>query len=428
MITLEPGYVHQHYQNEILHLISHSNVLVKNLILEELLRTASNCLSQLIADHDLLVAITEKVADDELSVAQNAMLILKKIGETPIGLKILYSGIILRTIAKLLTKNDIITFRIYEIVIDIAKNSKIGLDASIQSGFLQSLITILENDDELIQLNALEALTNLALSEDGLKYLEEQDVLVKLAEKIAHANETPLSNLFIPGLMKFFGHVSRFRPNEIFSKYPIVISALFDVIENGDENILASALDTLGHIATTIEGKYALQNLDDNIMRALKKISEVIKKMPTYFRLCGLNNLTLILNVKKSEQDNRIVSLTKSWFDALDEEPLKMLIELCKQPFADIRQASLQLLGVVASQVWGQEYIASFPGLIEFLLDRNVESFKECKEAKYEVVKNLSNSVDNIFDTNTMQKFVDYVNNGPFYIETYTEVAIDGAS
>ncbi|XP_043476819.1 26S proteasome non-ATPase regulatory subunit 5 [Leptopilina heterotoma] len=427
---LDIGSVHQRYRREMFQLMSHSNGSVKNLILDELLRTASNssALQQLLVDNELLVAVTEKVADDDLSVAQNAMTILKKIGETADGLKVLYSNILLRTIAKLLTKNDIITFRVYEIVVDIAKKSKIGLEASIQSGFLQSLIRVLDNDDELIQLNALEAMTDLALNEDGLKFLEEQEILAKLASKIAHSNETPLSNLFIPGLMKFFGHVSRFRPNEIFSKYPIVITALFDVIENGDESILAAALDTLGHISTTIEGKYALQDLGDSMTRALKKIAEIIKKMPTYFRLRALNNLEIILSVKKSEQDNRICSLTKSWFDSLDEEPLKLLTELCKQPFADIRQASLQILSVVASQVWGQEYIASHPGLVEFLLDRNIESFKECKEAKFEIVKNLSKSVDNIFDANTMQKFNHYVNNGPFYVETYTEVAIEGAS
>lgn len=430
MTALEPGNVHQRYQREVLQFISHSDVSVKNLVLEELLRTVScpNTLSQLLGDTEVLVAVTEKVADDDLSVAQHAMSILKKLGETPEGLKVLYSGILLRTIAKLLAKNDIITFRVYEVVTDISKNSKIGLEASIQSGFLQSLISVLDNEDELIQLNALEVMTDLALSEEGLKYLEQQEVLEKLAQKIAHANETPLSNLLIPGLMKFFGNVSRFRPNEIFSKYPVVISALFEVIETSDESILASALDTLGHIATTVEGKYALQDLGDNMTKALKKIAEVIKNMPSYFRLRGLNNLVLILDVKKDDQDNRIVSLTKSWFDTLGDEPLKMLIDLCKQPFADIRQVSLQLLAVVASQVWGQEYIAAFPGLVEFLLDRNIESFKECKEAKYVVVKNLSNAVDNIFDANTMQRLLDYVNKGPLYVETYTEVAIEGAS
>lgn len=428
--ALEPGDVHQRYPREVSQFISHSETAIKNLILEELVRTVSNPskLPQLLKDTELLVAVVERVSDDELSVAKHAMTILKKIGETSEGLQVLYSGTLLRTIARLLAKNDIISFRVYEVVTDISKGTKIGLEASVKSGFLHSLIAILEADDELLQLNALETMTGLALTEEGLNFLEQQDVLRKLTHKIARANETPLSNLLIPGLMKFFGHVARFRPNEIFSKYPVVVSALFEVIESSDEIILASALDTLGHIATTVEGKYALQDLGDNMTNALKRLAEVIKKMPTDLRVRGLNNLACILDVKKSDQDNRILSLTKSWFDSLCEEPLKMVVDLCKQPFADIRQAGLELLAVLASQVWGQEYIAGFPGLTEFLLDRNVESFKECKEAKYDVVRNLSNAVSNIFDASTMQRFKKFVLAGPMYVETHTEVATEGAS
>ena len=428
--ALEPGDVHQRYPREVFQFISHSDVPIKNFILEELLRTASSPtkLPQLLKDTDLLVVVVERVADDDLSVAKKAMLILKKIGETSEGLQVLYSGTLLRTIARLLSKNDVISFRVYDVVTDISKSSKIGLEASVKSGFLHSLIAILENEDELLHLNALEAMTGLALTEEGLNFLEQQDVLRKLAHKIARANETPLSNLLIPGLMKFFGHVARFRPNEIFSKYPVVVSALFEVLESADQTILASALDTLGHIASTVEGKYALQDLGNNMTSALKRIAEVIKKMPTDLRVRGLNNLACILDVRRSDQDNRILSLTKSWFDSLCEEPLKMVVDLCKQPFADIRQASLELLAVLASQVWGQEYIAAFPGLVEFLLDRNIESFKECKEAKYDVVRNLSNAVSDIFDANTMQRFKKFVNQGPMYVETQIEVATESAA
>ena len=427
--ALEPGDVHQRYPRKVFQFVSHSDIPVKNLILEELLRTATSPakLTHLLKDTDLLVAVVERIADDNLSVAKYAMSILEKVGETSEGLQVLYSGTVLRTIARLLSKNDIISFRVYEVVTNISKNSKIGLESSVKSGFLHSLIAVLDNEDELLHLNALETMTGLALTEEGLNFLEQQDVLRKLSHKIARANETPLSNLLIPGLMKFFGQVARFRPNEIFSKYPVVVSALFEVIESDDQIILASALDTLGHIASTVEGKYALQELGDSMTNALKRIAEVIKKMPTDLRIRGLNNLACILDVKKSEQDNRILSLTKSWFDSLCEEPLKMVVEFCKQPFADIRQASLELLAVIASQAWGQEYIAVFPGLVEFLLDRNIESFKECKEAKYDVVRNLSNAVSNIFDANTIQRFKQFVNQGPMYVETYTEVATDGA-
>ncbi|XP_043677113.1 26S proteasome non-ATPase regulatory subunit 5 [Vespula pensylvanica] len=428
--VLEPGEIYQKYPTRIYELISHSDVSVRSLILKELLSTASNQQTQLLllTDVNLIVAVINRISDEDLTVATSAMCIIKEIGKDVNGLKILYHGEPLRTFAKLIVKNDNVSFRIYDVIINIAKNSKEALEATIQSGFLNSLINILQDVDILLQMNALETLTELALTEEGLNYLEQQNVLTELVQKIAQANENPLSSLLIPGLMKFFGNVARLWPNEIFSKYPIVVSSLFEVLDSENHIILGVALDTLGHVASSVEGKYALQALGDSMLYALKKIAEIIQRMPTELRISSMNNLTLILNVQSIEQDNRILSLTKSWFDALCDDPLGLIVGLSKQPFADIRSASLEVLAVVASQAWGQEYISTYPGLIEFLLDRNIETFKECKETKYKVVKCLSEAESYIFDANTMQKFKQFVNEGPFYVETNTEVAFESAT
>ncbi|XP_050577672.1 26S proteasome non-ATPase regulatory subunit 5 [Bombus affinis] len=425
---LEPGEVYQRYSTEISQLIIHPADVVRSLVLHEIFCIVSNPqkLPLLLKDVNLLVAVINRIGDDNLVVANCAMRIMKEIGKNPNGLQILYTGELLRSFARLLVKNDTISFRIYEIVVDVAKSSKEGLEASAQSGFLNSLFDVLENEDILLQINALEILTELALTEEGLNYLEQQEVIRKFVQKITQANENPLSNLLIPGLMKFFGNVARYWPNEIFSKYPIVVSALFEVIESGDQTILGVALDTLGHVSTRVEGKYALQALGDAMPCALKKIADIIQRMPTALRIRGLNNLALILDVQKTEQDNRILSLTKSWFNSMCDDPMGMILALCRQPFADIRQASLEVMAVVASQVWGQEYISSYPGLVEFLLDRNVESFKECKEAKYAIVKQLAEAEQDVFDANIMQRFVEFVTQGPHYVEANTEVAVEG--
>ncbi|XP_033327939.2 26S proteasome non-ATPase regulatory subunit 5 [Megalopta genalis] len=421
----EPEDIHERYATHMPRLITHHEDVVRLLILQEILCIVSDpqFLSVLLADTTLLLAAINRIADENLTVAEYAMRIIKEIGKNANDLQIKHTFELLKSCTRLLAKNDTISFRIYEVVVDIAKSSKQGLEVAAQSGFLNSLFDILEDEDILLQVNALEVLTQLALTEEGLSYLEQQDVLRKLVQKIAQANENPLSNLLIPGLMRFFGNVARHWPNEIFSKYPVVVSSLFEVIESGDQALLGVALDTLGHVSVSAEGKYVLQALGDAMPCVLKKIAEVIQTMPTALRIRGLENLALILDVKKAEQDNRILSLTKSWFDSLCDEPLSMIIAICRQPFADIRQAGLEVLAVIAAQTWGQEYISVFPGLVEFLLDTNIESFKECKEAKYEVVRQLSQAEPNMFDGTTMQKFVEFVNQGPHHVEINIEVA-----
>lgn len=409
-------------------LMTNPNASVRLLVLREFQRTAAHPqkIFQLFEDTNLLISIINRIGDNDLTVAECAMSMVRKIGGDPNGLHILYKGQLLRTFARLLQK-DTIGFRVYEVIVDIAKTSREALEVTAQSGFLNSLISVLDDEDVLLQLNALEILTQLALFEEGLSYLEQQEVLSKLVQKIAQANENSLSNLLIPGLMKFFGNVARHWPNELFSKYPVIISALFEVIDGGDQTLLGPALDTLGFVSVSVEGKYALQALGEAMVGALKTIAEIVQKAPTALRIRGLNNLALILDVKRIEQDNRILSLTKLWFDSLCDDPLGMIVAICRQPFADIRQSGLEVLAVVGSQVWGQEYISTYPGLVEFLLDRNIETFKECKDAKYEVVKCLSQAEQHVFDADTMQRFKQFVNEGPYFVDVNTEVAIEGA-
>lgn len=403
---------------------------MKTLVLNELKRAAKmpEKLPMLLTDTNLITLAVERIGDEDVGVANLAIEVAKQIGSTPEGAKTLYSGTLLRTIARLLSKNDVVSFRVYEVVVDIAKSSHKGLEASATSGFLNSLISVLEHDDVLLQLNALELLTDLAMNEEGLNYLEQRDVLKKLGEKISRASEDPLSGLLVPGLMKFFGALARSRPNEVFSKYPAVVSALFDVIDSADLTLLGIALDTLGHVASSVEGKYALQLIGDSMPRAMRKIGEIVEKFPSEYRVKGLENLGLIVGVDKTEQDNRIVSLTKSWFDCLGEDPLGMIVSLCKQPFADIRQSSLDVLCSISTQTWGQEYIANCPGLVEFLLDRNIEAFKNCKEAKYRLVKNLCDADSDVIDGGTIEKLKKFVREGPFHVDADMEVATDGAS
>lgn len=67
---------------------------------------------------------------------------------------------------------------------------------------------------------------------------------------------------------------------------------------------------------------------------------------------------------------------------------------------------------------------AFLSGLIEFLLNRNLEVAKECKELKYEVVKALSTSTT--LDHSVLSRLQEFVKEGPFYVEAVTEIAFEG--
>lgn len=47
-------------------------------------------------------------------------------------------------------------------------------------------------------------------------------------------------------------------PKEIFEKYPPLLGTLFDAFDSNDPTVVPIALDTLGFVGSTIEGKLSL--------------------------------------------------------------------------------------------------------------------------------------------------------------------------
>ena len=69
-------------------------------------------------------------------------------------------------------------------------------------------------------------------------------------------------------------------------------------------------------------------------------------------------------------------------------------------------------------------YVTLYAGLVEFLLDRNIETDKKCKEMKYEIITNLVAS--SVFDSGVNCRFQKFVREGAFYVQTVMEVAVEG--
>lgn len=63
--------------------------------------------------------------------------------------------------------------------------------------------------------------------------------------------------------MRFFGTIAHKYPTEIYNNYPVIVNAMFDAINENNPSTLPTALDTLGYVGATIEGKFALGSLGD---------------------------------------------------------------------------------------------------------------------------------------------------------------------
>jgi len=261
-----------------------------------------------------------------------------------------------------MAQRDIIRFRVYEVVTAVAVHSDAALQAAHDSGLLPALIAELDNSDILLQMNSLELLTKLAVFESGLQYLQQHGIVTALANRMTAISEDPLASLSLPGLIKFFGNVAQLWPKEVFAEYPNVVTALFETFDNPDLVLLGVAMETVGYIGTSVEGKYMLDSLGDMMNKTMQKLGNKITNLPTEWRVRALNTVANLLELKVADQDTLSLAITKSWFEQLAPNPMELVVSVCRQPFTELRLAGLQVLRVLAEQQWGQENINSMPG------------------------------------------------------------------
>lgn len=66
------------------------------------------------------------------------------------------------------------------------------------------------------------------------------------------------NRIFVAGFIKFFGNVAQTKPQEIFAEFPAVISLVFELYDSNDPILSNLALETIGFVASTPDGKLVL--------------------------------------------------------------------------------------------------------------------------------------------------------------------------
>lgn len=417
------------YGNLLLRALGHPSTEVKRTVLRLLAkRTDPESLSYLsVKQPQLLIEATQCLASSERSVAQGAIKMLTRMGSTFQGLSLLYSPQILATLKTVMLKDDTARFRVYEIVVEVAEKSVEGLQASQASELLPSLVSELKSTDTLIQLNVLEILKSLAACSHGLTYLQESGVIQYLVDRIMVLDKEPLSFVLLPGLIEFFGNLFKLEPKHFYENYPQVLDLLFQSIDTPDPVLIGVIVTTVGRIGSTNNGKRVLNKYPDKMQLFFKRASELlaVKNETTITVISSVSEL-----IKLVEHDITLSEVTKLWFNSLGSNALDVVFQIAKLPFVELRLAALLFLKTIAEQPWGTEKVCSFAGMIEYLMDRSTEFNKECKNAKFDIASAIVNSpiVSRLVPAHLLIRLKTHVNEGPFYVPTQPEMAIEGAS
>uniref|UniRef100_A0A8C1HFV5 26S proteasome non-ATPase regulatory subunit 5 n=1 Tax=Cyprinus carpio carpio TaxID=630221 RepID=A0A8C1HFV5_CYPCA len=383
--ALEPIQLAQNYKTALQSGLNHPNDSVKLLALTQMGRVAGHAdgVTQMLNSAEILRDVIQCISVERIAVAKEAIAALSKLSNTKAGLDALFRSDLLNKLKDVMLTNDIIRYRVYELIVEVSTVSPVSLGYCANSGLISQMLEELTGDDVLVRATAIEMVTSLAQSQHGRQYLAQQGIIDKISNMIIAAESDPFSSLYLPGLVKFFGSLAIMdSPQQVCEKYPVFLEVVFSMAINLDPTLTPVALDTLGVLGRTVEGKQVLQKTGEKFTSVLKRMSKVAADGATELRVRCLEAL-----------------------------------------------AQLLTLPAIGCQSWAQQLMMDTPGFVEWVMDRSVGTGKEAKDCKFELVGALlsSSSIQEIFGAHNYLKLKTYLNEGPYYVNAVSSVTTEGA-
>ncbi|XP_051835496.1 26S proteasome non-ATPase regulatory subunit 5 [Antechinus flavipes] len=430
--AMEPVYVARNLRDELHRGLSHPDDAVVILTLSQVGRIVENseAVTEILNSPELLKEIIYCIGAEKLSIAKTAIKSLSRISLTQVGLESLFESSLLDDLKNVMQTSDIVRYRVYELIVEIASVSPESLKYCTNSGLVTQLIRELTGDDVLVRATCIEMVTSLAYSHHGRQYLSQEGIIDQISNIIVGADSDPFSSFYLPGFVKFFGNLAIVdSPQQICERYPIFIEKVFEMAEGQDPTMIGVAVDTLGILGSNVEGKQVLQKTGSRFEHLLKRIGHQAKNASTELKIRCLDAISSLLHLPHDQQTDDLLRMTEFWFSSLTREPLEHFRGISTQPFPELHCAALKVFTAIANQPWAQRLMFNSPGFVEYVVDRSVEHDKASKDAKYELVKALANSktIAEIFGNQYYLRLRAYLSEGPYFVKSVSTTAVEGA-
>ncbi|XP_048469638.1 26S proteasome non-ATPase regulatory subunit 5 isoform X4 [Rhincodon typus] len=365
--ALDPVYLAENFKVELQKGLQHSDDNVKILAMSQIGRIVenANAMPLILGSPELLKEMIRSIGGKKISVAKEAIKSLSKVSQSKAGLDALFMTSMLQDLKDVMAINDVVRYRIYELVVEISSVSPVSLDYCANSGLISQLLAELIGDDVLIRATAIEMVTGLAQSQHGRQYLAQQGTIDRISNMIIGAESDPFSGFYLPS-----------------SKFQEVLRRLGSISCNASTDLRVRCLDTIASL----------------------------------------------LSLSNDQQTEDLLGMTESWFHTLHSHPMETFCNMNSQPFPEIHISSLKIFTAIASQPWGQRLMISTPGFVEYIVDRSAEPDKSSKDAKFELVKTLvdSKTTAEIFGNQYYLQLRAYLREGPYFVKAVATVAVDG--
>ncbi|XP_053503918.1 26S proteasome non-ATPase regulatory subunit 5 [Ictalurus furcatus] len=430
--VLDPAHLARNCRAELQSGLAHPDNSVKVLALTQIGRAVSDAdgISEVMNNPEILQEVIQCIGAESIGVSKKAISALSKLSNTKAGLDALFRSDLLKKLNDVMAISDIVRYRVYELVVEISSVSPVSLGYCASSSFVSKLLEELTGDDVLIRATAIEMVTSLAQSQHGRQYLAQQGVMDKISNMIVGADSDPFSSFYLPGLVKFFGNLAIMdSPQQVCENYPAFLNMVFAMAMSPDSTQIPVALDTLGLLGGTVEGKQVLHKTGEQFTTVIKRMSRLAQDGATDLRVRSLEAIAQLLTLPVEQQTDDLLLLTESWFCSLSSEPLEMIRSISTQPFPELHCSALRVFTAIACQAWAQRMMISSPGFAEWVMERSVSKGKEAKDCKFQLVGALlsSSSTQEIFGAQNYLKLKTYLKEGPYFVNAIASVTTEGA-
>lgn len=431
---IDPAIVMEKYSDFLLQGLEHDLPQVKEVmigVINRCLSSTSDARNTILEKKTLLATAAKCLIDKELSVSKQAHKMLKTLAaiRNSQGQVHLFLEPFLSCSKEMLeVTDDALKLRVLELFVEVSNMSQEHLELATKERLLQSLFEDLKKDDDvLVQLNALEIISNLAESKQGFQYLSSLNILQNMDARLNQVASGSMAHFLMPGYIKFFGRIAHHSPSIFSSAYPNFSAILLTMLNSDDQDGQILALEVLGHIALTQEGKKML--LMQNSLRSqfFDVLRSKIKSGTSDAKARALSVFVdVVRNVELIEDMDEVHS--RELFETLQgSETMTYITDLAKKPFPDISSGAFDILVAICVYPWAVQQMLNIGGFFEYLLDRSTAKDKEGKEHKYHLISAIccQREVNNLVPPEILKEFRLYVKQGPFYVEATVQVALD---
>ncbi|XP_066927619.1 26S proteasome non-ATPase regulatory subunit 5-like [Clytia hemisphaerica] len=368
---------------------------------------------------EIFVFIVKGLGFKSLSVASSSRKVIVKLFECTEQTEWLFSSEVYGVCRNLMEKDATVRFRVYEIFLELLKLQPEDFFKFAELGSFDCLFTdLMDSGDVLSQLNALEHITQLALTGiQGLEFVEQRGIMSWLQNTFSSGD--PFAQFLLPGAIKCFGVLCASNPTKIISKYQNLLTFIYENLSSPDTSIRCLCVETLAFISSRSDALKELYKHPDSLKESTEKIGQMVASHAEDEQTKSKILVAVATMFLHDPADVELSMICEKLFHHLSSEPVRFLMDLAKQPFLAIRYGALKLFCNVSKFSWVEQDMALCAGFLEYLLDRKTESEKEGRELKYHVVKNLaiSNTAGENLGMGFHNKILAYAKEGPFYSE-----------